>query len=269
MVQRPACLLLGLLILLPGAAVRAQSAIALPMPAVVGKIAANTYDAAGHKVGDAVLGFQREANGDYVLRGRSGIHDSAQSMIEADLAPIGDTGKLRILRERSHSTDESGRPLGTLEIDHVHRIVTCTPPPGSGRAAVRIPLPAEDHVVNVPLNLLFDPLVRGKVKQVHFQLALCRFEGGRLVDATARVAKEMRDTEPSGKAGRLIEVRYQLDLGPILSRLAAPFLPQLSFWFDESRPGGWVAHRMPLFTKGPTVLVVRHGFTPVGIGAVD
>lgn len=264
-----ACLLLGLALLLPGVTARAESAIALPMPAVVGKIAANTYDDSGHRVGDAALSFQRLANGDYVLRGRSGIHDSAQSVVEADLAPIGDTGELRILRESSHSTDQSGHPLGTLVIDHVHRVVTCTPPPDSGEQVVRIPLPAEDHVVNVPLNLLFDPLVRGKVKQVHFQIALCRFEGGRLVDATARVAGEIPDKEPSGKPGRLVEVRYHLDLGPILSRLAAPFLPRLSFWFDESRPGGWVAHRMPLFSKGPTVLVVRHGFTPSGIGAVD
>ena len=37
-----------------------------------------------------------------------------------------------------------------------------------------------------------------------------------------------------------MEIRYSLDFGPILSRLAAPFMPQLSFWFDESSPGdGW------------------------------
>jgi hypothetical protein len=269
MPRRASSLLLGLLLLLPGAAARAESAIALPMPAVVGKIGANTYDLAGHKVGDAVLAFQKLPDGDYELRGRSGIHDSAQQVVEADLAPIGDSGKLRLLRERSQSTDADGRSLGSLLIDHVHRVATCTPPPGSGEPVVRIPLPAQDHVVNVPLNLLFDPLVRGKVREVHFQLALCHLEGGRLVDATARVAAESPDTEPSGKPGHLVEVRYELDLGPILSRLAAPFLPRLSFWFDESRPGGWIAHRMPLFSKGPTVLVVRHGFTPAGIGAVD
>jgi hypothetical protein len=269
MPRHPACLLLGFLLLLPGAAARAESAIALPMPAIVGKIGADTYDLTGHKVGDAVLAFQRMPDGTYELRGRSGIHGSAQQVVEADLAPIGDTGKLRLLWERSQSTDRDGRSVGSLEVDHVHRVATCTPPPGTGEQVVKIPLPAEDHVVNVPLNLLFDPLVRGKIKQVHFQLALCHLDGGRLVDATAQVAAEQSDTEPSGEPGHLVEVRYELDLGPILSRLAAPFLPRLSFWFDESRPGGWIAHRMPLFSKGPTVLVVRHGFTPAGIGAVD
>jgi hypothetical protein len=69
------------------------------------------------------------------------------------------------------------------------------------------------------------------------------------------------------ESDRLVEIRYTLDFGPILSRLAAPLMPELSFWFDKNSPGTWVGHRMPLFSRGPTVLVVRSGFSPNLLGA--
>jgi hypothetical protein len=77
------------------------------------------------------------------------------------------------------------------------------------------------------------------------------------------VAAQAKVAAANGEHGdRVVEIRYSLDFGPILSRLAAPFMPQLSFWFDENSPGEWVGHRLPLFSKGPTVLVVRSGFSP-------
>ena len=72
---------------------------------------------------------------------------------------------------------------------------------------------------------------------------------------------------PSCKSG-LLEVEYNVDFG-MLNSLAAPFLPKLSFWFDPDSPGSWIAHRMPLFSKGPTVLVVRSGFTPTQLQAPE
>ena len=41
-----------------------------------------------------------------------------------------------------------------------------------------------------------------------------------------------------------------------------PSIPQLSFWFDANGNGTYLAHRMPLFTKGPEVTIVRDGIEP-------
>ena len=41
--------------------------------------------------------------------------------------------------------------------------------------------------------------------------------------------------------------------------LAKAIVPRLSFWFDPASPIPWLAHRMPLYTNGPEVLVVRQG----------
>src|SRR4029453_5038962 len=104
--------------------------------------------------------------------------------------------------------------LGVLSIDHARRTAHCAAPLGSGDADVALELPALDQVVNVPLNLLFQQLVRGETEEVPFQFLLCRF-GARLVDARAELA--------SGAASEgLVEVRTQLDLGPLLSSVAAP-----------------------------------------------
>ena len=47
--------------------------------------------------------------------------------------------------------------------------------------------------------------------------------------------------------------------GPILSFIARAVTPQLSFWFDPAAPSRWLAHRMPLYSDGPEVVVVRQG----------
>jgi hypothetical protein len=36
-------------------------------------------------------------------------------------------------------------------------------------------------------------------------------------------------------------------------------IPRLSFWFDPTTPTPWLAYRLPLYSKGPEVLVVRDG----------
>jgi hypothetical protein len=33
--------------------------------------------------------------------------------------------------------------------------------------------------------------------------------------------------------------------------------PKLSFWFGREAPHPWVAHRLPLYSGGPEVFVVR------------
>jgi hypothetical protein len=210
------------------------------------------------------MGVLRRADGRVELEARSGIDGSARSTVSA-LMELAEGGQaLRILSQRSESFDTSGASLGVLSIDHGARIASCAAPPDSGAPATTLELPVEDHVVNVPLNLLFQRLVTGETEEISFQVLLCRF-GARLFDAHARRAS------PAAGQNGLVEVRYELDLGPLLSPMAAPFLPTLSFWFDRDEPGAWVAHRMPLFSQGPTVFVVRSGVSPArllpGVGA--
>lgn len=206
---------------------------------------------------------RRLPGGNVLMEILSGIDGSAQFTGSAELAPNGPDGTMRLVRERTQAIDEAGKPMGVTTIDHASGVAECGRPQGSSEEPTRIELPSNDRVVNVPLNLLFKPLVRGETENVDFQVLLCRARGARIVSAQARVA------DASGETGeRLLEIRYRLDFGPILSRLAAPFMPQLSFWFDENSRGEWVGHRMPLFSRGPTVFVVRSGFSPRLLGAI-
>ncbi len=261
MIRRPLSVaLLTACLVLPLGASRssAESALRLPLPERFGEIDASTYDESGERVGPARLEVGRLPNGNVRLDMTSGFESSARIAMSAELAEEGD--RLRLLRQESRSLDEQGRPLGVMSIDHRAGFAVCAPPgaaPGEGN---RIALPPTDRVVNVPLNLLFQPLVSGDAREIDFQILLCR-GGGRIFDARASLADEREGGEG------MIEVRYDLDFGPMLSRLARPFMPRLSVWFDSQEPGSWIGHRMPLFSKGPTVLVVRSGITPSLLGA--
>ena len=118
-----------------------------------------------------------------------------------------------------------------------------------------LPLPENDRVANVPLSLLFDPLVKGNASTVNFQIFLCRRKP-QLVDFEARVVENRNDQK---RNEHLVEVRYRPDMGSIVSLLAQAFIPRLSFWFDPASPSPWLAHRMPLYVDGPEVLIVRQG----------
>jgi hypothetical protein len=236
-------------------AARAESGMLLPVPDAFGAIDGGTFDATGHRVGEAKMSVAKLPDGHIELLARSGIEGSARSQASAVMELAEEGRALRLLSQRSESFDEHGASLGVLSIDHASRTARCAAPSGSGGADQEIELPPLDHVVNVPLNLLFQQLASGATREVAFQLLVCRF-GARLVDARA----ELASATPA--SGSLVEVRTQFDLGPLLSSVAAPFLPTLSFWFDRAHPGTWVAHRMPLFSKGPTVLVVRSGVSP-------
>jgi hypothetical protein len=36
-------------------------------------------------------------------------------------------------------------------------------------------------------------------------------------------------------------------------------MPKLSMWFDRRVSNPWIAHRIPLYSKGPEVFVIRDG----------
>jgi hypothetical protein len=109
------------------------------------------------------------------------------------------------------------------------------------------------------MQLLFRPLVTGASKAVHFQIALCR-DGPVL---HKMIAVRGPTTRLQGR--EVLEIRYGPDLGSAISWFASRLLPKFSFWFD-ARDGEYLGHRMPLHRKGPEVLMVRQGLTPLDIG---
>jgi hypothetical protein len=147
--------------------------------------------------------------------------------------------------------------IGTMRIDHTTGEASCSRPhsDGQGMRTQQVPLPSHDRIANVPLNLLFDPLVKGDALTVDFQILICR-DNAKLVNFQARVVHR---EEVADDSDRLVEVRYGPDLGSVFSLLARTVVPRLSFWFDPASSSPWIAHRMPLYADGPEVFVVRQG----------
>ncbi len=235
---------------------RAESTLRLELPDSYGAIPASTYDEDGDRVGGAKLRVDRLDSGHVQLYSECGIEGGARTIAKALLEPIDDGRALRLLSQESRSFLANGEPLGLLRVDHRAGIASCTG--GNGDAApTRLPVPETDRVANIPLNLLFLPLVRGDVETVNFQLFLCRAQRPRFLDFEAHVAR--RD---NGTGRKVVEVRYSPDLGGMLSIVARNFVPRLSFWFDADAGSPWLGHRLPLYSKGPEVTVIREGVPP-------
>ena len=139
--------------------------------------------------------------------------------------------------------------MGALSIDHRRAEARCAGPEGDARAI--LPLPDEDRVANVPLDLLFVPLVTGEREQISFQLLLCR-DDPRFVDFNAYVARR-------GPTDETVEIRYGPKIRAIPNVIVNALLPKLSIWFDARRPVSWLAARLPLYARGPEVVVIRTG----------
>lgn len=241
---------------LPGA-VGAESALRFPAPEIYETVPAATYDDAGRRVGRAHLAIEKLENGNVRILSDSGYENGARTVATAELEPVTvDGGQVLVLvRQTSESVFPDGSKLGRLEIDHRERKGRCTTPRLAGGETVEeIELPDDDRVVNVPLNLLFLPLVNGETDTLSFQLFLCR-ETPHFLEFEARVTGRGNGAE--GPA--LVEVRYTPDLGGMLSILAQGFIPNLSFWFDPEAANPYVAHRMPLYSSGPEITVLRDG----------
>jgi hypothetical protein len=241
--------------LLTARAIRAESELRLSYPEVFGTVPASTYDTNRHRVGAAHLVIEKLENQDVRIFAESGFDGGARNVATALLEPSSDRRSLQPVLQESTTFRGDGSLRGTLSVDHRTRVATCGRSNGDGMAIERIELPGLDRVANVALTLLFQPLVRGDTPSTAFQLFLC--EGGaRLIDFEAHVVR--RDTGAHGP-GSLVEVRYRPDLGLIGSFVAARLIPQLSFWFDPTSSTPWLAHRLPLYSKGPEVIVVRDG----------
>jgi hypothetical protein len=253
----PLAAALGVAVLLGYAAgAGAESALRMEYPASFGTVPAATYDAERNRIGAAHLVIEGLEGGRVRIFSESGITGGARTVATAELVPADGGRWLELVLEESRTFGSNGSPRGILRIDHRARLGSCSKPSGEGEER-RLELPAVDRVANVPMNLLFLPLVRGDTDRLDFQLFLCG-GGPRLVDFEATRAP----TNGSGETGDAVEVRYGPQLGPVLSLVAPSFLPKLSFWFDRREPHRWLAHRIPLYSDGPEVFVIRDGVPP-------
>jgi hypothetical protein len=236
---------LPLLLVLASGTARSESSFLLAYPESFGRVPAATYDEAGERIGGADLLVERLDTGRVRVRSESGKRAGAQTVALAELAPVETDQALRMLFQESRSLDEQGEPLGILSVDHVRRVARCRD--ADGDTVSEIELPDADRVVNVPMNLFFQPLVRGEETSLEFQLFLCR-PNARLMDFEAWAVRNGDDAP--------IEIRYRPDFG-LASAIVRQMAPKLSFWFDPQAPYTWVAHRLPLYSGGPEVIVVR------------
>jgi hypothetical protein len=251
------CLFALVAVLISTEPVWADSELMLPYPTSYGTIPAATFDEGRQRVGDANLKVEKLEDGTVRIHAESGVDGGARTIATATLAPILDTNLLRPVFQQSRSFDADNEPLGVMNIDHRTGEAICSRPhsDGEGMRTQRVPLPRHDRIANVPLNLLFDPLVKGDVSTVDFQILLCRGDA-QVLDFQAKVVRREDGTDGSE---HLVEVRYGPDFGSVFSLLAKAIVPRLSFWFDPASPSPWIAHRMPLYTDGPEVFVVRQG----------
>lgn len=255
-------LLAGALCLVCAAHASAESGLILPYPSEFGVIPASTYDDQAHRIGAASIEVQRnQETGHILLEVTSGSDEGARNTLSAELEEIEHEGKrkLRVIYERSQSFNPKGKPLVILEIDHRKREASCTPPGKSRKYAKVVQLEDQDRVANVPLHLLFDPLVRGEIDSMDVQVFFC-LGGPRVLNFQA-VAENV--PAPKGSQGPGIrEVRYAAAGGSLLSWVAKKLGPTIYFWFRNEEPYRYMAHYLPLYSGGPEVYVVREGVDP-------
>lgn len=227
-------------------------------------VIATTFDEEGQEVGRSFMDLQTTAEGAHHMRIELSVTDGGSNQSQATLETVSEANgeeKLRLVEQRSQATGSDGVALDLLVIDHREQRATCYSDAKDDQPAVarHIDLPAKDHVVNVPLHLLFRPLALGKVDRIKFQIAICR-SGPSLQDMIAVRGPRTR------RAGQdVIEIRYGPDFGAAIAFIASRLLPKLSFWFGDGE-GRYLGHRMPLYRSGPDVLLIRQGMEPLDLG---
>ncbi len=247
--------------------VAAESKLLLDIPEGLEGIAATTFDSNGHAIGLSRFEIESSESGTRHMKIELSVEGGGTNRSEATLAPVAAalignrnaTSRFRVTEERSQATRADGVSLDLLVIDHIQQRVSCYPPDADRSAGRHIELPADDRVVNVPLQYLFRSLATGEIDRLRFQLALCR-DGPILRKMVAargpRVIREGRE---------VVEIRYGPDFGRAITWLGSRLLPRFSFWLD-SRDGEYLGHRMPLHREGPEILLVRQGLTPPDLG---
>ena len=266
----------------------------LKIPSIMQNIGATTFDTEGQAVGKSSLEIEGREDGSKKILISMNIAGGGSNISQANLSPvsatlhgvtagalIGDESRVataarpdsdtsvprstaqvfRVTEERSQSWSAEGRTFPLLVIDHEKKRVSCYPTGESdpGMHAQHVSIPDGDRVMNVPMQLLFQPLVEGEVDSVLFKIAACA-DGPVLHEMIAvRAGTILRNGR------RIVEIEYGPNFGETVAWLASRLLPSFSFWFD-ARDGSYLGHRMPLHRKGPEITLVRQGLTPVQIG---
>ena len=262
----------------------AESALTLDVPAEVSEVAATTFDEDGEAVGQSHFAIGEESNGRLRMQVSMAIEGGGTNYSEAVLAPV--TGALvgrsgsalshRIIEERSQATSASGQKFPLLVVDHLRGRVSCYAngilDEHAGQDARQklsesevasgqhVEIDENDRVVNVPMQYLFLPLVRGEIDSLSFQIATCPGDEPVIHNM---IAVRGRSFTKDGR--KIIKVEYGPDFGKAVAWLASRVLPSFSFWF-EAESGEYLGHRMPLHRKGPEITLVRTGLTPPQIG---
>ena len=234
----------------------ARSRLAVSAPLRFGEFDAITYAEDGRPIGHAHLSISKDPDGRVRMTSRTAIDGGARNEANAEFTVGGDGRTLRLIAQHIESFDEEGASRGAIVIDHER---------GTGRCernrtgdSATIALPESDRVANAVLNLLFAPIARDGLERLEFQLFLCR-GGPRIIDFAASMAPRV----DAGGDHRVVDIEYRPDLGPLLRWLPDAVLPELHFWLDAD--GNYLAHRIPLYTEGPEVLVIRSDLSPASL----
>jgi hypothetical protein len=253
-VARPRVALALLWLFAAAGPAHAASSLRFPVPTQFGEFEGETLDPEGVPLGPARIAVERDPHGRIVLEGERGIAGQATVRFYALFEPVEGSDALQLILQRSRTLDPSGATVAETAIDHASSQATCTV---DGRQQT-MPLPEQDRVANVPIDMLLAPIARGELDELDFQALVCS-HGFRLVDVSAR--RTGRIVRPS-EGTQAVEIEYEVRLNPILARIARPFLPRILFWIDPAASGPSLAQRLPLFPTGPTIFVVRRGIAP-------
>jgi len=232
---------------------QAESALRLPLADEFGLIPAATYDASGTRLGGGNVLIERLTNGNIRMTVSSDMGAAGRNVLTADMALVDGGKALQLLLEENHSEDVNGKPLGTITVDHAMGELRCAE---KGRLE-SFPLPKEDRLAMIPGNLFLQPLLRGETKQIHFQIASCDGVAG---FHFINVVGELAPTKPSHVGPDITKIDIHVDLGSVLNKIIVPLLPKVAFWFDTPSHL-WLGHRIPTYTDGPTVILVREPTT--------
>ena len=228
-------------------------------------IRATTFDEDGRAVGESFLKTKLLEAGVYHIQidlkfAGGGSNHSEAILVEVPNPQDGEglgveTPRLRLTEQRAQAIRKDGVKLDLLVIDHLKGRASCYPSNPEDPVGRHVDLPSDDRIVNVPLQLLFGPLARGDVDELEFQIASCRKK------PVIHEIRAVAGPRSRHRGRNIIEIRYGPDLGRALSFLASRLLPRFSVWLDAD-DATYIGHRMPLYRKGPEVLVLREGIRP-------
>jgi len=229
----------------------AKSSIRFPVPEVYGENTAIVYDDNDRKIGKALLSMKK-INSDMVLVVvRILLNSGLNAEMKANLKLANDKKSLHLISQQAYTLNEEGHFQNRMFVDHINEEAVCI---NADNDKFDMQLPERDQIVNIPLNLLLKTVAAGKEDKAVFQTLVCG-------DKIELLDTSVERTAIREKTG-IVETRYRFDLGVFVSLLAMPFVPRISFWFESGYPYAWVGHRMPLYSNGPTVLVLRKDYLP-------